>query len=239
MSLNEVMWINATVIIRNKRQHKNHRTLINLSTLLWGLVHFHLPLLQKILQVQIENIDAFGGQMDAVCPIQARVCATPDVVVGQRGAAQLWGDVLDPAIHCGSDQIYFVAVSRVAPCPPREDVGPHEDAVWEDAPHGGQVLLDRGQQVGGAVSAQVVAAQVYDEDIWVGPGDLQLVELGQELGPCHALDALPPDGHLAGVHAQLHTYLRRLGPWLCPVHQRMTTNPNVFGLTADWLAYKL
>lgn len=53
---------------------------------------------------------------------------------------------------------------------------------------------------------------MHNEDVRVGPGDLQLVELGQELGPRHALSALPPDGHLAGVHAQLHTYLWRLGP---------------------------
>lgn len=49
--------------------------------------------------------------MDAVGPIQARVCAAPDVVVGQRGAAQVRNDVLDPAIDRGSDQINLVAVS--------------------------------------------------------------------------------------------------------------------------------
>lgn len=176
--------------------------------------------------------------MNAVCPIQTCVCAAPYVVVGQRGATQVWDDVLDPAIHCGSDQINFMAVLWVAPRPAREDVGPHEDTLRENAPHGRQVLLDRGQQVSGAVSAQVVATQVYDEDVRVGPGDLQLVELGQELGPRHALSTLPPDGHLARVHAQLHTYLWRLGPWLSPEDQRMTTYPNVLGLTADWLAYK-
>lgn len=124
-----------------------------------------------------------------------------------------------------------MVIRRVAPQPPRENVGPHQDAVRKDALHGGQVLLDRGQQVGGAVGAQVVAAQVHDEDVWVGPGDLQLVELGQELGPRHALGALPPDGHLTGVHAQLHTYLWRLGPRLGPEHQRVATDPNVL-----WLA---
>lgn len=104
-----------------------------------------------------------------------------------------------------------MAVWRVAPHPPRENVRPNKEALWKDAPHGGQVLLDGGQKVSWAVSAQVVATQVHDEDIWVGPGDLQLVELGQQLGPRHALDALPPDCHLAGVHAQLHTYLWRFG----------------------------
>lgn len=177
--------------------------------------------------------------MDAVGPIQARVGAAPDVVVGQRGAAQVRNDVLDPAIDRGSDQINLVAVSRVTPHPPREDVGPHEDALREDAPHGRQVLLDRSQQVGGAVGAQVVAAQVHNEDVRVGPGDFQLVELGKELGPRHALRTLPPDGDLAGVHSQLHTYLWRLRPGLGPVHQRMTTNPNVLGLAADRLAYKI
>lgn len=142
---------------------------------------------------------------------------------------------MDSTIHCGSNQINFVAVGRVAPRPPRKNVGPNEDTVREDAPHGGQVLLDGGQQVSGAVGAQVIATQVHDEDVWVGPGDLELVELGQQLRPRHALDALPPDGHLAGVHAQLHTYLRRFGARLRPVHQRMTTNPNVLGLAAEWL----
>lgn len=177
--------------------------------------------------------------MDAVCPIQTRVRAAPDVVVGQRGAAQIGDDALDPAIHRASDQINFVAVGGVTPRPPRKDVGPHQDALWEDAPHGGQVLLYGGQQVGGAVGAQVIAAKVHDEDVRVGPGDLQLVELGQELGPRHALGALPPDGHLAGVHAQLHTYLWRFGPRFRPVHQRVTANPNVLGLAADELSYKI
>jgi len=194
------------------------------------LGELHLPLLQEVLQVQVEDVDAFGGQVDAVGSIQTRVGAAPDVIVGQRGAAQLGHDVLDPAVHRGADQIHFVVVGRVAPHPAREHIGPHEEALGEDAPHGGQVLLDGGQQVGGAVGAQVVAPQVHDEDVRVGPGDLQLVELGQQLGPRHALGALPPDGHLAGVHAQLHTYLWRLGAGLGPVHQRMATDPNVIGL---------
>lgn len=112
-----------------------------------------------------------------------------------------------------------MAVAGVAPHPAWEDVGPHQDAPREDAPDGGQILLDGGQEVSGTVGAQVVTAQVNDEDVRVGPGDLQLVELRQELGPRHALGALPPDAHLAGVHAQLHTYLWRPGPRLSPVHQ--------------------
>lgn len=150
--------------------------------------------------------------MDTVSSIQTCVRAAPDVVVGQRGSAQVRDNVLNPAVHCCSDQIHLLAVTGVAPHPARKDAGPHQDATREDAPHGGQVLLDGGQQVGGTVGAQIVAAQVQDEYIGVGPSDLQLVELRQELWPCHTLNALPPDGHLAGVHAQLHTYLRRLGP---------------------------
>lgn len=172
----------------------------------------HLPLLQEVLQVQVENVDAFGRQVDAVGSIQTCVRAAPDVVVGQRGSAQVRDNVLNPAVHSRSDQIHLLAVAGVAPRPAREDAGPHQYAAREDAPHGGQVLLDGGQQVGGTVGAQIVAAQVQDEHVGVGPSDLQLVELRQELWPCHALNALPPDGHLAGVHAQLHTYLRRLGP---------------------------
>lgn len=109
----------------------------------------------------------------------------------------------------------------------------------EDAPHGGQILFDGGQEVGGAVGAQVVAPQVHDEDVWVGPRDLELVELRQELWPRHALRSLPPDGHPAGVHAQLHTYLWRLGTGLRPVHQRVATNPDILGLADDWSAYKV
>lgn len=151
-------------------------------------------------------------EVDAVGSVLARVRAAPDVVVGQRDSAQVRDDGLDPAVDRGSDQVDLVAVARVAPNPAREDVRPHEDALREDASYGGQILLDGGQEVSGAVGAQVIAAQVYDEDVWVGPRNLQLVELRQELGPRHALSAFPPDGHLAGVHAQLHTYLWGPGP---------------------------
>lgn len=175
--------------------------------------------------------------MDAVRAVQAGVESTPDVVVAQGSAAKLGDDVVDPAVHCGSDQLHLVVVRRVPPHPPRQDVGPHQEALWENAPHGGQVFLDGGQQVSGTLGAQVVAAQMHDENVRVGPRDLQLVELGKQLRPRHALGALPPDHHFAGVHAQLHTYLWRLGPGLCPVDQRMTTDPNVLGLTADWLSW--
>lgn len=73
--------------------------------------------------------------MDAVGPVKACVRATANVVVGQGRPAQLRDDVLDPAVHRSSDQIDFVAVGRVAPGPSRKDVRPHEDALWEDAPH--------------------------------------------------------------------------------------------------------
>lgn len=116
----------------------------NLSALLRGCVHLHLPLLQEVLQVQIENIDALLGKVDTIDPVKTCVCATADVIVGQRGAAQLWDDILDPAIYRSADQIDLVAVHWVAPHPSREDIGPHKDALWEDAPHRRQVLLDGG-----------------------------------------------------------------------------------------------
>lgn len=178
-------------------------------------------------------------EVDAVGAVLARVGAAPDVIVGQWDPAQVRDDGLDPAVHRRADQVDLVAVGRVAPHPAGEDVRPHEDALWEDAFNGGQILLDGGQEASGAVGAQVIAAQVYDEDVWVGPGNFQLVELRQKLGPRHALSALPPDGHLVGVHAQLHTYLWGPGPWLGPVHQGVATDPNVLGLAADRLSYEM
>lgn len=144
-----------------------------------ALLQGHFPLLQEVLQVQVENINAFGRQVDTVGSIQTCVRAAPDVVVGQRGSAQVRDNVLNPAVHCCSDQIHLLAVTGVAPHPARKDAGPYQDAMREDAPHGCQVLLDGGQQVGGTVGTQIVATQMQDENIRVGPGDLQLVELRQ------------------------------------------------------------
>lgn len=188
------------------------------------------------MEVQVEKVDAFRRQVDAVDSVQTRVGAAPDVIMCQRGAAQVRDDVLNPAVHRRSDQIYLLTVAGVTPHPPGEDVGPHQEALRENASHGGQILPDGGQQVGGAVGAQIVTAQMQDENVRVGPGDFQLVELRQQLRPRHALSALPPDSHFAGVHAQLHTYLWRLGPRLRPVHQRVATDPDILGPAAQWLA---
>lgn len=86
---------------------------------------------------------------------------------------------MDSTINSGPNQIHFVAVNRVVPHAPRENAGPNEGTVWEDAPHGCQVFFDRCQEVRGAVSAQVIATQVHDEDVRVRPNGLELVELGK------------------------------------------------------------
>ena len=150
--------------------------------------------------------------MDPVRPVLPRIGATADVVVGQAGAAQVQDDVVDAAVDRGSHQVHLMVVCRVPPHPAWEDVGPDQQTLGEDAAHGAQVLLDRRQQVCGALSAQVVASQVHDEHIWVRPLHLELVEQGQQLGPGHALGALPADHYVAGVHAQLHANLWGLGP---------------------------
>lgn len=59
--------------------------------------------------------------MDAVGPVQTCVGSTADVVVGQRGAAQLRDDAVDPAVDGGADQVDLVAVVRVTP-----------DSAWQD-----------------------------------------------------------------------------------------------------------
>lgn len=154
----------------------------------------HLPLLQKILKIEVEDVNAFRRQMNTVSPIQTSVCATTNIIMGKRGTAELWDDAVDSAIHSGSDQINFMVVSRMTPHPPRKDVGPHQDTLRENAPYGGQILFDWGQQVGGTICAKVIATQVNDQYVWAGPGVLQLVELGQQLGPCHPLNSFPPQG---------------------------------------------
>lgn len=175
--------------------------------------------------------------MHTVCPVLARIGATADVVVGQAGAAQVQDDVVNATVHRGPYQVHLVVVRRVPPHAAREDVGPDEQALWEDAAHGAQVLLDRCQEVRGALGTQVVAAQVHDEHVRVGPLYLKLVEQGKQLGPRHTLGALPVDHHVAGVHAQLHAHLWGLGPRLGPVHQGVATDPHALGL-ADWITWR-